>query len=154
MSRPPLVRATLLIPLLALLGCHERRGAPARPEVVLLPTQVTMRRAVPLPAQPPSPRPCGNAGEPECPLQAWMDDRLNTELAEGNYPQLARSLRALAQDAPAELHNWRRWAELAASAAADGDGDGVRSACSGCHDEHRRAYRKLMRGRPVRSSLD
>jgi hypothetical protein len=149
MSRPPLVRATLLlVTLVSLIGCQERRRTPG----VVLPAQVTMRSALPTPAPPP--RSCGNAGEPDCPLQAWMDDRLNAELGHGNYSQLARSLRTLAEDAPAGLHNWRRWAEIGARAADDRDADGVRSACNGCHDEHRRQYRNLMRARPVPTLLD
>ncbi len=95
---------------------------------------------------------CGLPGEPDCPLQAWMDHRFNGALSSGDYPELARSMRELAADRPEPFSTWASWAEQGAAAAERQDDAGIRKACSGCHDDTREAYRQTMRDRPVRSA--
>jgi hypothetical protein len=92
---------------------------------------------------------CGQLGAPECPLQAWMDNRLNVALSTANYLEVARSMRELAADRPEAFATWATWAEEGAAAADRQDELAIRRACSGCHDDTREAYRLTMRDRPV-----
>lgn len=131
----------------ATLACSDRRRpltqAPAPAAPAALPTQ-----AAPVAeAENPS---CGLAGMPDCPLQAWMDARLNAAVSDGDLAAVARSLRELARDAPAGFGSWSRWADQGAEAADRQDQAGVQAACSGCHDENRETYRRTIRHRPVR----
>ena len=131
-------------------GCGDRRRAPEPPPAP--PPPVAAEPAPPPdPAAAEEPR-CGHAGQPDCPLQAWMDAQLNTAMSDGNFAALARSLRELAHDPPSGFSNWRRWAEKGADAAERNDQAEVKAACSGCHNEHRETYRKTIRGRTLRLS--
>ena len=96
---------------------------------------------------------CGQLGAPDCPLQAWMDGRLNTAFSTGDFPEVARSFRELAADPPEGFITWGSWAEQGAEAADRHDEAGVRQVCLGCHEDTRDTYRKTMRDRPVRAVL-
>jgi hypothetical protein len=116
-----------------------------------------VRVAVAAPADSPPPKPtapsnCGQAGAPECPLQAWMDNRLNAALSTGDYAEVAKAFRELGADAPDNFSSWVTWSEQGASAAERQDDAGIRKVCSGCHSQHRELYRRTMRTRLLRST--
>jgi hypothetical protein len=95
---------------------------------------------------------CGQPGAPECPLQAWMDNRLNVALSGGDYPEVARAMRELGSDRPEAFPTWTSWTEQGVAAAERNDEEGLRKVCSGCHDDTRADYRRTMRDRPVPGS--
>jgi hypothetical protein len=137
---------------LAACACSNRRGGQSPvATAVAAPTPTAPGPGPESPAVVPK-LPCGLAGTPECPLQAWMDSRLNTALSTGDYPDVARAMRELAADSPEPFASWGSWAEQGAAAADRQDDAGIRKACSGCHDEARETYRRTMRDRPVRSA--
>jgi hypothetical protein len=107
----------------------------------------------PVPARPAAPKEptCGQAGGPECPLQAWMDARLNTALSTADYPEVARALRELAADRPDGFPTWITWTESGAAAADRKDDAAIRKSCNGCHDDTRETYRRTIRDRPMRA---
>jgi hypothetical protein len=89
---------------------------------------------------------------PDCPLQSWMDHRLNGPLSREEYPALGGAFRDLAAIAPAGYSGWTAWAKGGAAAAERRDHAGVHKACTGCHDGYRARYRSAMRARPLPSS--
>jgi hypothetical protein len=100
----------------------------------------------PPPAPPKAPT-CGLPDTPECPMQAWMDARLNTALSTADYAEVARAMRELAADRPDGFPTWISWAEKGAAAADRKDEAGIRKSCTGCHDDTRETYRRTMRER-------
>jgi hypothetical protein len=132
-------------------ACGERRRAADQMVRVAVAAPAT-----PVPAQPlktaAAPSNCGQPGAPECPLQAWMDNRLNAALSTGDYAEVTRAFRELVEDAPESFSSWAVWAERGALAAERHDDAGIRRACSGCHDQNRETYRRTMRNRAVRTA--
>jgi hypothetical protein len=51
--------------------------------------------------------------------------------------------------APPGYTNWRSIAKDGADAARVENGDAVRAACRGCHNQYKERYKKEMRDRPV-----
>lgn len=127
-------------------------AAPPEPVRVAEPLHVPAPQAVFKPADP-APRPgvpgCGEPGRPECPLQRWMDQRLNGPLASEATAQLEKSFRYLAAIAPAEFPDWAAWALNGAESATRGDFEAVKRSCAGCHNDYRARYRKEMRARAL-----
>jgi hypothetical protein len=95
---------------------------------------------------------CGTQGMPDCPLQNWMDHRLNGPFSRDEFPTLIQSFRDLAAVAPIGFSGWGAWAEGGAAAAERQDHAGIHKACTGCHDGYRERYRQSMRERPVPAS--
>jgi hypothetical protein len=133
------------------LGCADRRRG----------GESSLRRAEAVPvaaaAQPPAlpatrTVTCGQPGAPECPLQAWMDNRLNVALSGGAYAEVARAMRELGSDRPEAFPTWASWTEQGVAAAERHDEEGLRKVCSGCHDDTRADYRRTMRDRPAPGS--
>ena len=94
---------------------------------------------------------CGHDGEPDCPLQVWMDQQINTFYTTRARAELAEAFRFLAAQAPPEYPDWVPWAEGGAVAAGRGDFKLAKRACSGCHDDYQERYRTEMRSRPLRA---
>jgi hypothetical protein len=122
------------------LGACGKSAPGERPTVL-----VVLAPAAAAPAAPS----CGLAGMPDCPLQNWMDHHLNGPLSRDDFPGLASAFRDLAAAAPPAFGGWKPWAQGGAAAAAKRDGEGVRRACTGCHDGYRERYRATMRERPL-----
>ena len=92
---------------------------------------------------------CGSPGLPECPLQAWMDNTLNTHFLGGQLEEVAADLAWLAARAPEELPTWTHWTSVGIEASRQGDRAGVEAACAGCHRENRARYRRSLRNRDL-----
>jgi hypothetical protein len=127
---------------LGLAACNQ--AAPGTPAVTVV---VAPAAAAPPPA--PAEPTCGLDGQPECPLQHWMDHHLNGPLSRDDFPALITAFRDLAAASPPGFDGWRPWAQGGAAAAAKHDGEGVRMACKGCHDRYRERYRATLRERPL-----
>ena len=131
-------------------GCADRRrGGEQMVRVAVAAPAVPTEK--PQPLKPVARKDCGQPNAPECPLQAWMDNRLNAALSTGDYPEVARAFRELGDDAPETFSSWPVWSERGALAAEKQDDAGIRRACAGCHDENREAYRRTMRNRLLRT---
>jgi hypothetical protein len=90
---------------------------------------------------------CGQENQPDCPLQGWMDQRINTAFTTRNARELAAAFRFLSRIAPAGYADWAGWAEGGAAAATKSDFSLVKRACAGCHNDYRERYRSEMRSR-------
>jgi hypothetical protein len=161
----PVRIAALVMMSATLAGCAyiERRFWTSPPAALPAPEP----EPVPVPPSDPGPAPvsevpvedgqiaaCGQLGGPDCPLQAWMDNRLSTAFSTGDFPEVARSFRELAAEQPEGLTTWVTWAEQGANAAERRDVAGVQKVCLGCHEDTREAYRKTMRDRPIRAAMN
>jgi hypothetical protein len=99
-------------------------------------------------------QPCGDKGQPSCPLQGWMERNLDAPLERGELAAVAAALRKLAGFAPQPDWNqgdngWQALATRGADAAAAGDGKAVEQSCKGCHRAFRKKYKAEHRMRPV-----
>lgn len=98
--------------------------------------------------------PCGEKGQPRCPLQAWMEDNLQGAIDRGDLAAVAKDLTKAARFAPDPSWNagqtgWSALAESGAAAAARGDLDATKLTCKSCHKTWRNKYKQSFRHRPV-----
>ena len=148
-----LAAVTGLAAALSVGACADRRRGGEQMVRVAVAAPATPVSPEPLePAAAPAPVDCGQPGAPECPLQGWMDNRLNAALSTGDYAEVTRAFRELVEDSPESFSSWAVWAERGALAAERRDDAGIRKACTGCHDENRETYRRTMRNRPLRTA--
>jgi hypothetical protein len=134
---PELMAFRFILLLLAMAGPGCRRAA--APEVA------------PISAPPDAAwmAPCGEAGQPPCPLEAWMEDQLSAPLLARDWDHLVRSAERLAAHAPAAYPRWAELARAVLSGAQAKDKDAVKASCDGCHGSIRDDYRVRMHGRPA-----
>jgi hypothetical protein len=94
-----------------------------------------------------SARACGEADQPDCPLQGWMKSTLQAYMIAGDTERMARAFDELAEHAPPGYATWKAEAEAGARAARRGDLNEVRAQCKVCHDANRSRYRRELRTR-------
>jgi hypothetical protein len=97
---------------------------------------------------------CGGAGQPRCPLDAWMEENVEPAAERGDLSRLAELYTKMAGFAPDPSWNtgdnsWRAIAEGAAAKARAGDMRGARSACKSCHQAWKERYRNEFRARAL-----
>jgi hypothetical protein len=92
---------------------------------------------------------CGEANQPPCPLESWMEDELSGPLLAGDWAHLVRSTERLAAHAPAAYPRWAEHASAGLRAAQAQDRDALKAACDACHGSIRDDYRARMHGRPA-----
>jgi hypothetical protein len=113
------------------------------------------KRGAPAPGKAPAAAvACGGAGQPRCPLDAWMEDNVEPAAERGDLPRLAELYTKMANFAPdpswnAGGNSWRAIAEGAAAKARAGDARGARSACKSCHQAWKERYRSEFRSRAL-----
>jgi hypothetical protein len=98
--------------------------------------------------------PCGEKGQPDCPLQGWMDENLQAALDAGDLAKLARGLAHVPKLVPDSSWNagpqgWSTIAEAGAAAAKSGDGDAAKQSCKSCHKAWRSKYKASFRPRAL-----
>jgi hypothetical protein len=98
--------------------------------------------------------PCGEKGQPRCPLQAWMEDHLQTALDKSDLKALAAGFTESASLAPDPSWNtgaqaWNALANAGADAAKQGDLTAARQACKTCHKTWRNKYKESFRLRAL-----
>jgi hypothetical protein len=81
MSKKTLRQSLVGSALCLALGCGDKRRAPEPPPA---PPPPVAAEPAPEPVAAEDPQ-CGHAGQPDCPLQAWMDAQLNTAMSDGNF---------------------------------------------------------------------
>lgn len=91
---------------------------------------------------------CGSKENP-CPLQKWMKDHTQADLAAGDNAAIAGDLDKIAAMAPPGYSKWASISKDGANAARAGNTDAVKASCRGCHDEYKTKYKTEMRGRAV-----
>ena len=97
---------------------------------------------------------CGEKGQPDCPLQGWMEKNMQEAFEKKDMKALATSLEKAAKFAPDPKWNegdngWAKLANDGAAAAKAGDAEGVQKSCKSCHKAWRSEYKKQFRTRPV-----
>lgn len=140
-------------------GQHDTPSAPA-------PTPATSPAPVaPAPVAPVAPAPvaaapsgaaaaCGEKGQPRCPLQAWMEDHLQSVLDKKDAPALAKGLTRAASFVPDPSWNtgaqgWGALANAGADAAKSGDIAATQATCKSCHKAWRSKYKQMFRTRAI-----
>jgi cytochrome c556 len=140
-------RLLLCLALVGVTGCRKflfgETADEPRPAVTTTPPVA--------PQPPPTPPPCGEEGQPECPLQTWMDRNLNDAITTKSGAKLERAFAELASFEPPDYEEWSEFADIGRSAAARGDLGTVGRICTACHDKYRHRYRLELRGRPLPS---
>ena len=97
---------------------------------------------------------CGEKGQPNCPLQGWMEKNMQDLLDKEDLKALAGSFEKAAKLVPDAKWNdgengWAKIAAAGAAAAKAGDRSAVQKSCKGCHKAWRSEYKKQFRTRPV-----
>jgi hypothetical protein len=105
-------------------------------------------------AQPAPATPCGEKGQPMCPLQAWMERNLQKPLDDGDLAAVAQGLGRVPKLVPdpswnAGADGWSAMADAGSAAAQRGDADAVKQSCKSCHKTWRRKYKETFRHRPI-----
>jgi len=97
---------------------------------------------------------CGEKGQPDCPLQGWMEKNVQDPLDAGDLAKVAASLEKAAGFVPSPKWNdgdngWAKLAKAGAAAAKAGDTAAVKASCKSCHKAWRNQYKKEFRTKPV-----
>jgi hypothetical protein len=98
--------------------------------------------------------PCGEEGQPACPLQGWMERHLQQALDDGDLGKVAQGLARVPKFVPDPGWNsgeqgWTTIAETGAAAARQADASAVRQSCKTCHKTWRSKYKASFRQRPI-----
>jgi hypothetical protein len=132
----------------------KQSAQPATPAETAAATP-TPSPATPAPAaQPLAAGPCGDKGQPRCPLQAWMEDHLQSALDKKDTAALAKGLTRAANFAPDASWNagpqgWSAIATAGVDAAKSGDIAATQAACKSCHKAWRTKYKQTFRTRII-----
>lgn len=97
---------------------------------------------------------CGEKGQPDCPLQGWMEKNMQDPFDAKDWKTVAASLEKAAGFAPDPSWNtgdtgWSKIAKDGAAAAKAGNEEGVQQACKACHKAWRSKYKKEHRTHPI-----
>jgi hypothetical protein len=97
---------------------------------------------------------CGETGQPDCPLQGWMNANMDANVDKGDMKALAAAYEKLAGWAPDPKWNdgdtgWSKIAKAGADAAKKGDAVAAKAQCKTCHKAWRSKYKEQFRTKPV-----
>jgi hypothetical protein len=97
---------------------------------------------------------CGEKGQPNCPLQGWMEDNMQPAFEAKDAKKLAELLEKAAGFAPDPTWNegdagWAKTAKDGAAAAKAGNLEAVQQSCKSCHKAWRSRYKKEHRLKPI-----
>lgn len=97
---------------------------------------------------------CGEKGQPDCPLQGWMEKNLQDPFDAKDLKGVAAGLEKASAFAPDPSWNdgdtgWSKIAKEGAAAAKAGDSEGAQKACKTCHKAWRSKYKKEFRTKAV-----
>lgn len=95
--------------------------------------------------------PCGEKGQPDCPLQEWMKRVVNKPYLAKDAPAVAEAFDKMVPLAPpgGGYPNWVSISKDGAKAARAADLEAAKAACRGCHDQYKKKYRAELRTRPL-----
>ena len=97
---------------------------------------------------------CGEKGQPDCPLQGWMEKHMQGPSEKKDAKALVGPLEKAATFAPDPKWNegdkgWAKIAKDGAAAAKAGNFEGAQQACKACHKAWRSQYKKEFRKKPI-----
>jgi cytochrome c556 len=97
---------------------------------------------------------CGEKGQPDCPLQGWMEKNVQDPMDKDDLKTVAASLEKAAAFAPDPKWNdgptgWSKLAKDGAAAAKSGDVEATKASCKACHKAWRSKYKKEHRSKAV-----
>jgi hypothetical protein len=98
--------------------------------------------------------PCGEEGQPMCPLQAFMEKQVQEPFDAGDLQAVSKALQRVAKLSPDPAWNnakpsWAVMANEGATAAASADPDETGASCKACHKAFRKKYKEAFRTRPL-----
>jgi hypothetical protein len=98
--------------------------------------------------------PCGEDGQPMCPLQAFMEKNLQGPMDVGQLDAVSQGLMRAGKLAPDSSWNdgptgWSTIAKAGAAAADAGDEAGTKQSCKSCHKAFRNKYKAEFRTKPL-----
>ena len=109
----------------------------------------------PAEAAPAAAGPCGEEGQPMCPLQAFMERFVQRPLDDGDLDAVAKGLARAAKLAPDPSWNvggaagWSAIAQAGVDAANAGDTAAAKQTCKTCHKAFRAKYKAEFRTKPL-----
>jgi hypothetical protein len=97
---------------------------------------------------------CGNKGQPNCPLQDWMEKNVDPASEKGDAKALASAFDKIVNFVPDPKWNdgdagWAKIAKEGAALAGKGDVAGAKKQCKTCHKAWRDKYKAQFRTKPV-----
>jgi hypothetical protein len=97
---------------------------------------------------------CGGSGQPNCPMQAWMEKEMEGPEDKGDTKALAVAYEKLAGMAPEPKWNegetgWAAISKAGADAAKKGDMVAAKAQCKTCHKAWRSKYKDSFRSKPL-----
>jgi hypothetical protein len=115
---------------------------------------LTVVAATPAPA-PAAPIACGGDGQPDCPLEAFMEHEVDIPMEKGDLAKVAAAMTRTAGFVPdaswnAGAQGWATIANGAAAAAKAGDTATLQQSCKSCHKAWRKKYKETFRAQPLR----
>jgi len=98
---------------------------------------------------------CGNKGQPNCPLQDWMEKNVDSASEKGDTKALAAAFDKIVNFVPDPKWNdgdngWAKIAKEGSAAAAKGDLAAAKKTCKSCHKAWRDKYKAEFRTKPVK----
>ena len=123
-------------------------SASAQTEATPPPSEPTLAAAATPPsasAEATAPGPCGEEGQPDCPLQAFMKREVKAALKAGEFEKAAAALEKVSGVAPKGYDEWSTMAKDAAKAANTKDADAIKKACKTCHDKYEDKFKEEHR---------
>jgi len=156
LRKPLPTLASLTFGLLLLSHCNKQEPAPAATpsaeataaaapkeadppaasaEPVAPPAPVESAAAAPS-ASAAAPGPCGEEGQPDCPLQSFMKKQVKPAFKAGEFDKLAAALEKVSKVPPQGYDEWTKIALSGVEAAKKKDGDTAKKVCKTCHDKY------------------
>ncbi|HEY6726310.1 MAG TPA: hypothetical protein VI197_19875 [Polyangiaceae bacterium] len=151
---------SLVLGLTLLSQCNEQEPAPAAE---------TSARAAAKEAEPPAPSaeaaapapaesdaaapsasagglgPCGEKGQPDCPLQGFMKREVKPALKRSEFEKLAAALEKVSKVPPQGYDEWAKIAMSGVDAAKKQDAAAAKEACESCHDKYEDKFKEEHR---------
>jgi hypothetical protein len=125
-----------------------RAGGKRTPSSAAAPSAAS---AAPAPAAPPpgAALACGTKPLPDCPLQAFMKQRVVPASASEDLGAIASVLDRIAKMAPPGYGSWSQISSDGANAARAGNVKDARASCATCHTQYRSKYKAEIRARAI-----
>jgi len=156
-------RSSILWPLalgsLLLSQCNKQEPAPAAEATAASPQQAAPAAASAEPVAPSAPAapaaapsasagepgPCGEKGQPDCPLQSFMKHEMKPALKGSEFDKLAAALEKVSKVPPQGYDDWTKIALSGVEAAKKQDAKAAKKACESCHDKYEDKFKEEHR---------
>jgi len=92
---------------------------------------------------------CGEKGQPDCPLQAFMKREVKASLKAKEFEKLAAALEKVSKTPPRGYDEWTKIALSGVAAAKKKDEAGAKESCESCHDKYEDKFKEEHRAEPL-----